>query len=230
MHPPTSVVLLSGGIDSTTALAVATATTTPVLALSVDYGQRHRREVDAAARVASHYRVPHTVLDLTGWGGLLTGSALTDTTVAVPDGGDMGPGASDTVVPNRNAVLLMSAVGIAQSRGASEVWVAVHAGDHTVYPDCRPEFIEAADRTARVATEGRVRIVAPFVRSTKADIVRVAGQVGAPLHLSWSCYEGGGTHCGRCGACRGRRAGFQEAGVVDPTVYLSDGLDTVCSI
>ena len=214
-----TVVLLSGGMDSTTALALATRDTTPVLALSVDYGQRHAKELDAAAAIAHHYGVPHKVLDLTGWGELLTGSSLTDPTVDVPHGHYADENMAVTVVPNRNATMLMAAAGIADSLHATEVWAAVHAGDHTVYPDCRPEFITAANTTLAVSTEGRVSIYAPFVDRTKTDIAALGHDLNVPFHLTWSCYEGGTVHCGKCGTCVERREAFHDAGIMDPTTY-----------
>lgn len=192
------VVLLSGGVDSTAALGVAMSGPGCVLALSVDYGQAHVRELEAAAAVAAHWGVRHEVLDFSSWGALVAGSL---------------------VVPNRNAVLLMAGVGVADRVGAGEVWTGVHVGDHEVFPDCRPGFVEAAGVTARLATEGRVGVVAPFVDSGKGEVVRAGVRVDAPFGLSWSCYEGGAVHCGVCMACVGRRAGFAEAGVVDPAVY-----------
>lgn len=212
----TSLVLLSGGMDSTTALA---ATRNVRLALSVDYGQRHVKEIAAAERIAALYGVRHEVLDLTGWGRLLKGSSLTDPDVAVPDGHYAAPSMVATVVPNRNATMLMAAVGVADALGIAKVVTAVHAGDHAVYADCRPEFIDAANETARVATEGRVRIVAPFVHITKTEIARLGHKHEAPLHLSWSCYKGGERHCGTCGTCYERREAFADAGLIDPTDY-----------
>jgi 7-cyano-7-deazaguanine synthase len=207
-------------MDSTTALAAVLADGHKVaLALSVDYGQRHVREIEAARAIAAYYDVPHEVLDLTGWGRLLKGSSLTDRSVAVPEGHYAAPTMVATIVPNRNATMLMAAVGVADALEISWVVTAVHAGDHAVYPDCRPEFITAADETARVATEGRVAIGAPFVHSTKTDIARLGARLGAPLGLSWSCYKGGDLHCGKCGTCYERREAFAEAGVPDPTAY-----------
>lgn len=213
---PTAVVLLSGGMDSTTALAWARR---PVLALSVDYGQRHAVELEAAAKVAAWYGVRHEVLDLTGWGKLLKGSALTDAAVAVPEGHYAAPSMAATVVPNRNATMLMAAVGVAEAIGAEQVITAVHSGDHAIYADCRPEFIEAANRTAQVATGNKVRIFAPFVHVSKTVIAEVGARLEAPLHLSWSCYQGGCIHCGACGTCFERREAFRDAGLVDPTDY-----------
>ena len=213
----TAVVLLSGGMDST-ALAALVADE-GFHAVSVDYGQRHRVELAAAAAVAAYYGAPHTVADLTTLRGILGGSALTDDAVAVPHGHYAADTMAATVVPNRNAILLNVAAGYAVAHGADRVLTAVHAGDHFVYPDCRPEFIAAAADAVRLGTDGAVTIEAPFVTKTKADIAGIGASLGAPLHLSWSCYEGGDVHCGRCGTCVERAEAFHHAGVDDPTVY-----------
>lgn len=211
------LVLFSGGMDSTVLLVHALAQGPVPGALSVDYGQRHgTKELAAARRIAIRHGVPHFVLDLSSWGSLLTGSALTDHGVPLPTG-DEDPAA--TVVPNRNAVMLMAAAGIAETVGASVVLIAAHAGDHAVYPDCRPPFITAASRAAELGTGGKVTVDAPFINLTKADICRLGHDLLAPLHLTWSCYRGGTRHCGTCGACRGRMAAFDESGNWDPTVY-----------
>jgi 7-cyano-7-deazaguanine synthase len=218
----TQVVLLSGGMDSTALLAHA-ATVGPVAgALSVNYGQRHVKELEAAKAVAARYGVPHFVLDLTSWGSLLTGSALTDASVEVPEGHYAAPNMAVTVVPNRNATMLMAAAGVAESLGADVVLTAVHAGDHAVYPDCRPEFIAAASLAANLGTGGKVSIDAPFVRLSKTEIAVHGTALRAPLELSWSCYKGGERHCGKCGTCVERIEAFRDAGVTDPTEYETE--------
>lgn len=214
-----SLVLLSGGMDSTTALASALSSGDQAFALSVHYGQRHAKELVAAATIARRYKVDHEVLDLTGWGKLLKGSSLTDQTVAVPHGHYAAENMKATIVPNRNATLLMAAVGVAEALGYGEVVTAVHAGDHAIYPDCRPEFIDAANETANLATEGRVKIVAPFLYMSKTDIAAVGAALDVPYDLTWSCYEGGSVHCGQCGTCTERIEAFADAGVIDPTRY-----------
>lgn len=214
------LVLLSGGVDSTTALAERDTAGTVCHAVAVQYGQRHDQEVDAAHRIAHHYRVPLTVLDLSDWGRLLSGS-LTDPDATVPTGAYDTSNMAATVVPNRNATLLMAAVGVAESHDYTHVVTAVHGGDHPVYPDCRPEFITSAAATAEWGTGGRVTIDAPFAHQSKTDIVRRAHQLHAPLSCTWSCYTGGDYHCGVCGTCTERRAAFTEAGVPDPTEYAT---------
>lgn len=217
------VVTVSGGLDSVTLAHTLAADGHDLVCLSFDYGQRHAKEVAFARSCAARLGADHHVVDLRSVGALLAGSALTDTAVAVPEGHYTDASMAVTVVPNRNAIMLAIAVGVATARGAAAVATAVHAGDHAVYPDCRPAFIQAAEREARIANEGFVaedfRVLAPFVAQTKADIVRRGAAVGVPFAETWSCYVGGERHCGRCGTCVERREAFELAGVADPTVY-----------
>jgi 7-cyano-7-deazaguanine synthase len=206
------LVLLSGGLDSLVALAVEMDWDSRPAALSVSYGQRHRLELSRARVIAAHYGVPHYVLDLTSWGALVR-SSLTDAAVPVPHGHYADPAMAATIVPNRNATLLMAAAGIAQSQGRSAVVIGVHGGDLPVYPDCRPDFIDAADVAVGLATEGAVSIRAPFLGISKTEVVRLGLQLGAPLDLSYSCYEGRALACGECGACVERAEAFADAGV-----------------
>lgn len=216
------VTLFSGGMDSTALLAYYTQEADDVIAVSINYGQRHAKEIEAAATIAALYNVPHTVVDLSVLSRHLT-SALTSDTIAVPDGHYAEETMRATVVPNRNAIMLMVAAGVAQANGFDTVATAVHAGDHFIYPDCRPEFIAAASETARLGTAGfgDVTIEAPFVYMTKAAICGTGDAYDAPFHLSWSCYKGGDIHCGACGTCFERREAFTLAGVPDPTVYAA---------
>jgi 7-cyano-7-deazaguanine synthase len=212
------LVLLSGGLDSTvltTDLLVSGAT---VQAVSIHYGQRHERELIAAAAVAAHLQVPYSPIELLALGSHLT-SSLTGA-APVPHGHYADANMSSTVVPNRNAIMLMVAAGIAAARGLDAVVTAVHAGDHPVYPDCRPEFVAAANTAALLGTGGQVEIHAPYARITKEQIVQRGARVVAPFALTWSCYQGGDTHCGRCGTCVERAEAFAAAGVQDPTTYL----------
>lgn len=219
--PAHAIVLLSGGMDSTALVGHLLALGHTVDALAVDYGQRHRRELEAARDVCDHYRIRYTIADLTAVGRLLTGSALTDPSIPVPHGHYQAESMRSTVVPNRNAIFLSVAVGVAAARGAQFVATAVHAGDHAIYPDCRPEFITAADQAALTGTAGYgdVHIIAPFVRSTKTEIAALGKKLDVPFGLTWSCYEGGDAHCGRCGTCTERIEAFAAAWIPDPTVY-----------
>lgn len=207
-----ALVLLSGGLDSSTLLAY----TRPQMALFVDYGQRHIREQEAAVAIAARYGVSLQTLSLTDYGKSVH-SALTTRSEIVPKGHYAADNMSATVVPNRNAVLLAAAAGIAASNGLHTVYTAVHAGDHPVYPDCRPEFIQAASHAYELGCG--VRVEAPFVDSSKEHIAVLAGQLELPIDLTWSCYEGGTIHCGQCGTCVERLEALHLAQVTDPTVY-----------
>ena len=211
--------VLSGGLDSTVCMALAAAEAgAPPLALTFDYGQRHRTELDRAAGVAGHYRAEHLVvrLDTSAWGG----SALTDRSIAVPEGGTTD-GIPDTYVPARNSIFLAVALGVAEARRLDAVWIGVNAIDYSGYPDCRPEFVEAFRQVAATGQKRGVEgdpiaIRTPLIDCTKAEIVRLGVEHGAPLELTWSCYRGGDHPCGSCDACVLRAAGFAAAGVVDP--------------
>lgn len=216
-----AVVVCSGGMDSTTLVAWYLNRGYNPLVLSVDYGQRHARELESAAEVASYYQLEWILVDATKIGELLTGSALTDT-VDVPEGHYTADTMTATVVPNRNAILANIAVGVAVARKAPVVALGVHAGDHAVYPDCTPAFVATLNDMVRAATRGLYTPVveAPFVHITKAEIAAHGHMLGAPLHLSWSCYKGGDQHCGRCGTCVERAEAFHLAGIADPTTYV----------
>jgi 7-cyano-7-deazaguanine synthase len=197
-----------------------------LLALSVDYNQRHRIELDAAARVAAAIGAERHVvlpLDLSAFGG----SALTDAALAVPKDG-VQPGIPITYVPARNTIFLSLALGWAEAAGGRDLFIGVNALDYSGYPDCRPEFIAGFERLADLATkagaEGQAfRIHAPLQHMTKADIVRDGARLRLDMGLSWSCYDPapGGLHCGLCDSCRLRARGFEEAGVADPTRYAA---------
>ncbi|MDN3056868.1 7-cyano-7-deazaguanine synthase QueC [Streptomyces sp. SRF1] len=222
---PLAVLAFSGGMDSTTLAAHYNAQGYALLLLSVDYGQRHVRELEAARRIAAHYRAEHHVVDLTSVGAFMPGSALTDGTVDVPEGHYAEASMRATVVPNRNAILVNVAVGIASARAAGVVALGIHAGDHAIYPDCRPAFINALQASITASLEGFPTpiVEAPFVYLTKTDIARLAADLDAPLGMSWSCYNGGALHCGRCGTCVERREAFTDAGLTDPTEYEARG-------
>ena len=217
-----NIVVLSGGLDSTVCMSLA-AEEAALLALTFDYGQRHRIELQRADAVARHYRAEHLVvrLDTSTWGG----SALTDTRIDVPDHTAQPVDGSIpvTYVPGRNLIFLAVAMGAAEARDAGAVYLGVNALDYSGYPDCRPEFVASFQRTAALALkrgiEGRpVEIRTPLIDLTKAEIVRLGLAHRAPLELSWSCYRPGPEPCGRCDACALRAKGFAEAGVADPAL------------
>jgi 7-cyano-7-deazaguanine synthase len=219
-------ILLSGGLDSATALAIARAKGFDCHCLTVDYGQRHRIELDAAARVARHLgAVSHRTitLDLRAIGG----SALTDD-IAVPHGDE--PGGAEipvTYVPARNTVLLALLLGYAEVIGSTDLFLGATAVDYSGYPDCRPEFLEAFERLATLATVAgtedgrRFRVHAPLIELSKADIIRRGIELGVDYSLTHSCYDptADGLACGDCDSCTLRRRGFEDAGVPDPTRY-----------
>jgi 7-cyano-7-deazaguanine synthase len=225
--PRHAVVIVSGGLDSTVLAYWLRKQGAGLTVLSVDYGQRHRVELDYARRAAERLGVGHHVADLTGIGRLLTGSALTDPTVAVPDGHYAEESMRATIVPNRNALMLDVAVGLAIAVGADAVAYGAHAGDHPIYPDCRPSFVKAYRRTVLTANEGSLPggfdVIAPFVTMTKADIVGIGARIGVPFEATWSCYRGRTMHCGTCGTCVERAEAFAVAGVADPTLYAQSG-------
>jgi 7-cyano-7-deazaguanine synthase len=218
---PRTVLIYSGGVDSTVLLAHLRAEGREVHALSVDYGQRHRRELDAARAVCAHFGVPHRVADLRALAPLFGANALTDGGVAVPEGHYEEESMKATVVPNRNMLLISVAAAWAISLRAASVAYGAHGGDHAIYPDCRPEFAEALDRAVRLADWHELRLERPFVKMDKAAIVRRGAELGAPFALTWSCYVGGGRHCGKCGTCVERKEAFRLAGVPDPTDYAA---------
>lgn len=218
-----AVVLLSGGLDSATVLAIARSAGYACHALSLDYGQRHTAELAAAARIAQALSaVEHRVMRL-GLGDI-GGSALTDAAIAVPE--HPTEGIPVTYVPARNTVMLALALAWAEVLGARDIFIGVNAVDYSGYPDCRPEFIEAFERMANLATKAGVegaalKIHAPLQYLSKADIIRRGVELGLDYALTVSCYQADadGRACGVCDACRLRRAGFEAAGVADPTRY-----------
>jgi len=217
-----TIVVCSGGLDSVT-LAHKVAREHSLYALiSFDYGQRHKKELDFAADAARDLGVRHHVVDLTPVGALLTGSSLTSDDVAVPDGHYAEETMRITVVPNRNAIMMSVAFGAAASAGADAVAAAMHGGDHFIYPDCRPDFIDAFQKMQNHALDGvaKIRLYTPFINATKADIAAEAGRLGVPIDRTWSCYKGEEVHCGRCGTCVERREALELARVPDPTVYI----------
>lgn len=215
-----TIVICSGGLDSVSLAHKVAAEQNLRGLLSFDYGQRHVKEVEYAARCAERLGVPHKVVDIANVGAALSGSALTDD-VDVPDGHYAEDTMKLTIVPNRNAIMLTIAFGMASAEKADAVAAAVHGGDHFIYPDCRPGFIYAFQAMQDHALEGvaEIKLYTPFVEISKADIVTEGARHGTPFAETWSCYKGGEVHCGRCGTCVERREAFHLAGVADPTEY-----------
>jgi len=234
---PRVVAVVSGGLDSTTMVYDLVARGFEVDCLSFNYGQRHKKELTYAAATAKQLGLRHDIIDLTGLTHLISNSALTsqnktshpavprtDRAIEVPDGHYAEENMKLTVVPNRNMIMLSIAAGIAVNRNVAFIATAIHAGDHFIYPDCRPRFIAHANAAIVAGNEGfgpipeqaegvepMHYIEAPFLYMTKADIAAVAIQLNVPLHLTWSCYKGGVNHCGRCGTCVERLEAIDEA-------------------
>ncbi len=229
------MLLLSGGLDSATCLALATNAGARVLALTIDYNQRHRCELDAADALARHYGVERHIrlpLDLRGFGG----SALTDDIAVPKDGAGIDkpftggePAIPITYVPARNTIFLSVALGWAEAAGGADLLIGVNALDYSGYPDCRPEFVASFEAMANLATKAgvegtsRYRVHTPLLRLSKAGIVQAAFDAGLDMGMTWSCYDPTPAmeHCGACDSCRLRQKGFEEAGIPDPTVYAA---------
>jgi 7-cyano-7-deazaguanine synthase len=222
--PKSAVVLLSGGLDSMVVAGLAREAGYTIHALTIDYNQRHRIELESAARIAAHLgAVEHIVLplDLTRFGG----SALT-ADIDVPKAGVEENAIPVTYVPARNTIFLSLCLGLAEARGSRDLFIGVNALDYSGYPDCRPEFINAFETMANLATKAGVEgdaftVHTPLKHMTKADIAREAARLGLDAGMSWSCYDptSDGKACGECDSCRLRAKGFAEAGLIDPTVY-----------
>lgn len=219
---PKAIVLLSGGLDSATVLAIARRDF-DCHAISFNYRQRHLSELNAAQRVAQAFGASHQLIQLDD--GVMTGSALTDPGIDVPEGG-VDDGIPVTYVPARNTIFLAHALAVAEVRGAVDIFIGVNAIDYSGYPDCRPAYLQAFERMANLATragvEGRaLRLHAPLVDMSKAEIIATGSRLGVDYSLTVSCYQADqqGRACGRCDSCRLRRQGFAAAGLDDPTRY-----------
>jgi len=217
-----AVVLLSGGLDSSTLLYNLIFEDLETFPLAVDYGQRHGRELASAEAVAAYANRPLKIVNI-GIALAPIFSAAASSQVGkyepVPHGHYAAENMRTTIVPNRNMLLLSIAGAYAASLGAGFIAYAAHAGDHAIYPDCRPEFVEAFAKALFLANDPPIQLYAPFARITKTDIVHRGAQFGVPFRLTYSCYEGQAQHCGLCGTCVERREAFREAGVEDPTGY-----------
>ena len=209
------VLLLSGGMDSAVLLASIVAAGRRVVALSVDYGQRHRRELDAASDLAAYYKVPHEVVTIPP--AIVSGSALTGGG-PVPHGHYADPSMRVTVVPNRNMILIAYAAAVAARDGLDRVAYAAHGGDHAIYPDCRPEFVKAMSLALGVCHYDPIELHCPFLNKSKADIALIGDILSVPFRLTWSCYEGGEKPCGQCGTCVERAEAFRDVSLTDPLV------------
>lgn len=212
-----TVIILSGGMDSVTLLYDQQERI--ALALTFDYGSKHNaREIPFARLHCERLGIPHIVIPL-GFMAAYFKSSLLEGGDEIPEGHYADENMKSTVVPFRNGIMLSIAVGMAESRGLKYVMMANHGGDHTIYPDCTPAFVEAFDEAAKAGTFVKVGLLSPFVDWTKGDIARRGKELGIDYAETWSCYKGGEKHCGKCGTCVERREALEEAGIDDPTAY-----------
>ena len=217
MSDKDSVIIYSGGLDSTTLLYEEQHRI--ALAVTFDYGSNHAaREIACARRHCASLGIEHLVIDLAFMKSHFDSSLLGGAD-AIPDGSYDDTNMKSTVVPFRNGIMLSVACGLAENRGLQRVLIANHGGDHAIYPDCRPDFIAAMDAAMKAGTYNGVKLAAPFTHLTKADIVRRGAALGIDYGQTYSCYRGGARHCGTCGTCTERREAFRQAGIPDPTIY-----------
>lgn len=213
-----AVVIYSGGMDSFTVLHRAIREGYEVFALSFHYGQRHHRELDAAAAVCSELGISHKIVDIRAINTLLAGSSLTDD-IDVPSADYAESNMKSTVVPNRNMILLSLAIGYAVSMEAQDVFYGAHAGDHDIYPDCRPEFVEKMNSVSQIANYEPVTIHSPYLHFSKAEILKEGLDQGLDYSNTWTCYNGREKACGECSACRERLGAFAANNATDPIAY-----------
>jgi 7-cyano-7-deazaguanine synthase len=215
-----AVILASGGVDSTTLLHDVKKQGYKVYALSVNYNQRHSKELACIKKTCKKLQIPHKLINLSIIGKQLLGkSALTSKNIKIPDGNYKSSNMKLTVVPNRNMILLSLAAGYAITIGAKKVFYGAHAGDHTIYPDCRRIFVKALAHAISLADWKPVKLEAPYLNLNKGDIVKKGIKLGVDYALTWSCYKGGNKACGKCGTCRERLAAFKKANITDPVKY-----------
>jgi len=221
-----AVVIYSGGMDSYTVLHHALRQGYCVHALSFDYGQRHVKELDIARRICQRLNIAHQVIDIQAIHPLIDNSALTDASRPLPAGDYDADNLAATVVPNRNMILLSLAIAHAVNIEAEVCFYGAHGGDHVLYPDCRPEFVERMNAASAVANFNAVRIEAPYLRASKTDILADGLGMGLDYAQTWTCYQGDELACGECGSCRERLAAFAERGLADPLAYRTAPLET----
>lgn len=215
-----AILIFSGGMDSTTLLyQLVQVGDMDVQCLTIDYGQRHSKEIACAGRICDRLGVKHFTLDLSSLTPLLGGSSQTDPTIEVPEGHYAEENMKLTVVPNRNMIMLSCAIAWAVSSKADYVAYAAHAGDHDIYPDCRKEFADLMDQAAQTCDWHKVELLRPFVEMDKGDICKLGLQLGVPYEMTWTCYKGKELACGKCGSCTERLEAFEKAGAADPIAY-----------
>lgn len=214
-----AVVVYSGGMDSFTVLHQAIQDGKDVHALSFNYGQRHSKELEYAKAVCKELGIPHLINDISAINQLLQGSSLTSDDIEVAEGHYASDNMKSTVVPNRNMILLSLAIGYAVSIGAESVYYGAHSGDHEIYPDCRPEFVEAMNAVSQIANYEPVKVYSPFLYQDKIDILRAGVAMQLDYGKTWTCYNGREKACGKCGSCNERLEAFATLGLTDPLEY-----------
>ncbi|MDC0072422.1 7-cyano-7-deazaguanine synthase QueC [Gammaproteobacteria bacterium] len=212
------IVVYSGGLDSFTLLNEAIRSGKDVSALSFDYGQKHSKELHFVEKFCTQESIDSKIVDVSSIKELFQGSSLTDD-IDIPKGHYEDDSMKSTVVPNRNMILISLALGYAVTKGAEEVWFGAHAGDHAIYPDCRPEFVEKMDSVARIANYSPIAIKAPYITMSKTEILAIGLNMQLDYGLTWTCYEGKDLACGSCGACHERLESFAANNVIDPIKY-----------
>jgi len=216
------VVILSGGLDSTVLLYDMLHQGYDVRALTFNYGQKHSREIECAEKTCKYLQVPHEVLSLECLAAILQSSSLISSSLDVPEGHYQAENMKSTVVPNRNSIMLNIAMAYAINIGIRKIAYGAHAGDHAIYPDCRPEFVEAIQDLAKCVDYEEIEIIAPYLQWTKADIVKRGLGLNVNFALTYSCYKGGAKHCGKCGTCTERLEAFKLAHAIDPVDYETE--------
>jgi 7-cyano-7-deazaguanine synthase len=217
------VLVFSGGMDSTVLLYDLLAQKKQVLAVSFNYGQKHSKELQAASAIAEQCGITHEIIDISSLTKHLSNSSLTNHEIEVPDGHYASATMAITIVPNRNMIFLSIAAGIAINQGVYQLAYGAHGGDHFIYADCRGEFVNAITETFRLCDNMPVTLQAPYLKYSKADICKIGTQLGVPFESTWSCYKGNALHCGQCGTCIERREAFMMSGLIDPTIYSTEG-------
>ncbi len=213
------VLVLSGGMDSAVLLYHLLDAGHAVKTLSINYGQRHVRELDSAAALSARVGVEHRIADLSAINPLLGNNSLSSDQTEIPEGHYEEESMKLTVVPNRNMIMLSVAVGWALALKFDAVAYGAHSGDHAIYPDCREEFAQALDRAVSLCDWHGMRLMRPFVKMDKGEIARRGAALGVPFELTWTCYKGGDVHCGKCGACQERQEAFATHGIDDPVTF-----------
>lgn len=223
-----SLLIYSGGLDSTVLLHFLASKNAIAEAISINYGQKQIKELEFAKRNCAKLGVAHKIIDLSCLADIFGNCALTNKSVDVPEGSYAPSNIAVTVVPNRNMIMLAIAASRAMALDCDSVAYAAHSGDHALYPDCTPQFADALANAIRLADNRKIELFRPFINMTKSDIVRLGADLNVNFQDTWSCYKGEDEHCGKCSTCQERKLAFQEANVPDPTTYKGEALNGKC--